>query len=66
MNNDEFLARNPSSGQSPRIMVLGELLPESAYNSASEITPKDIEDIRMDWLKTAPPMFQNLLEAEVE
>jgi hypothetical protein len=66
-NNDEFMKRIPSEpGASPRIMVLEEVLGEDFYNKSSEITAEDIERIRQDWLITAPPMFQNLLDAEVE
>ena len=61
------MKRTPSEpGASPRIMVLGEVLGEDFFNKASEITKEDLEKIKQDWLLTAPPMFQNLLDAEVE
>jgi hypothetical protein len=66
MNNDEFMNRIPSNGTSPRIMVLGEVLPVTEYDSLSNISVEDIENIREDWLNTAPPAFRNLLDAEVE
>ena len=66
MQNDEFMTRTPSTGNSPRIMVLGEVLSDSEYDSLSDISVEDIENIREDWLTTAPPSFQNLLDAEVE
>ena len=67
MNQDQSIIKpNPNPDLTPKIMIMGGLLPQDEYDKLSEITESDIQAITEDWQLTAPDKFKDLLTAELD